>query len=298
MSGAARWLRLTVGAASRVAPRAVARLAHSLYRRPDIARRFDRGTMGLLAEAQAIIDGGEPFETETPEGRLRAFRFGAGPGAPVALLLHAWTADARAMAAFIGPLRDAGHDVIVPDLPAHGGSKGSGSDGRETDAPAAARAVKAMLAAQGLTPDIFVGHSFGGGVAGMLADIGVVPRRFVCIASPSRLGAVTGDFAAAFGLSARCRAAFEAMVAASSAMPIAALDGLRIWPETGAEILLLHAPDDAEIDYAEAERLATMPNAHLLALPGLGHREIVWHARSIAAALAFIERGPASLSQN
>ncbi len=284
MSGAARWLRLSVGALSRIAPGMVAGLAHSLYRRPDIARRFDTGTRVLLAAAAEILHEGEAFDVPVTGGTLRCYRFASGvKSAPLALLLHAWTADARAMAAFIRPLRDAGFDILVPDLPAHGASSG-----RETDAPTAAHAIADLLAAEGRTPDIFIGHSYGGGVAGLLADSGIVPRRFVCIASPSRLSAVTDDFCAAFGLSARCRHAFIARIEASSGNPIDHLDGLRIWPDLPTQILLLHAPDDAEIDYAEAQRLAAMPNVRLIDMPGLGHREIVYHQRSVDAALAFL----------
>lgn len=284
MSGAAKWLRLTVGSLSHIAPGPVARLAHSLYRNPDIARRFDQGQRDLLAEAQAIIDRAEVLDIATPEGNLRCYQFASGnANADLVLLLHAWTGDARAMAAFVDPLINAGYDVLVPDLPGHGASFG-----KETDAPTAARAVNAMLAALDLTVSHFIGHSFGGGVAGMLAKTGTVPRRFVCIASPSQLSAITDDFSSAFGMSKRCKARFEELVVTSSGMEIADLDGLKIWPDLPTRILLLHAPEDAEIDYGEAERLATMPNATLQSMPGLGHREIVYHQDSIRAALAFL----------
>lgn len=286
MSGAAKWLRITVGALSRIAPGPVARLAHSLYRRPDIARRFDSGTRDMLVIAQDVIDKGEAFDTVLNDGGvLRAYLFSSGKqDAPLALLLHAWTADARAMAAFVAPLTEAGYDILIPDMPAHGASSG-----KEVDAPAAARAITEMLAAERRTPDIFIGHSFGGGVAGLLADTGTVPRRFVCIASPSRLSAVTNDFVTAFGMTKRCQARFETLIEHSSGMTIDHLDGLRIWPDQPTEILILHAPEDPEILFAEAERLATMPNVRLMPMPGLGHREIVYHDTSIAAALAFVK---------
>lgn len=286
MSGAAKWLRITVGSLSRIAPGPVARLAHSLYRRPDIARRFDSGTRDMLVIAQDVIDKGEAFDKVLKHGGvLRAYRFSSGKqDAPLALLLHAWTADARAMAAFVAPLTEAGYDILIPDMPAHGASSG-----KEVDAPAAARAITEMLAAERRTPDIFIGHSFGGGVAGLLADTGTVPRRFVCIASPSRLSAVTNDFVTAFGMTKRCQARFETLIEHSSGMTIDHLDGLRIWPDQPTEILILHAPEDPEILFAEAERLATMPNVRLKPMPGLGHREIVYHDNSIAAALAFVK---------
>ncbi len=283
MSGAPLWLRLTVGAASRLAPERTARLAHRVFRRPAIARRFDRGQRAMLTEAEVLLKGAEEIFAETPSGRLRALRFPGEPGAPLTLLLHAWTADSRAMAAFTPPLREAGHALLIPDLPAHGRS-----EGRETDAPASARAVAALLESLGAKPDFFLAHSFGGGVAGLLALNGIAPRRFACIASPSTLRAVTDDFAAAFALHPRCKAAFERLTETEAGMSLDALDGLLIWPEKPTQILLLHAPDDAEIAYREAERLATLPNARLHPLPGLGHRDVLWREESVSAAVRFL----------
>lgn len=287
MSGAPAWLKATVALASRIAPGPVSRLAHTLYRSPAIARRFDSGSRALLKEAEAILEAGAFSDVITAEGRVRVYRFASKRTgrrkAPTVLLLHAWTTDARAMAAFIAPLTEAGFDVAAPDLPAHGASSGS-----RTDAPHAARAVAAALKTLGIFPRHIIGHSFGGGVAGLLTAEGVTPQRFVCIASPSRMSAVTTDFSLAFGLSRRCRLAFEALVEQSSGMAIDDLDGLKIWPDLPTRILLLHAPEDEEIAFDEAERLATMPNAILMPMPGRGHREIVYHEDSVAAALEFL----------
>ena len=173
--------------------------------------------------------------------------------------------------------------VLIPDLPAHGASEGV-----ETDAPAAARAVAALMAARGFTPDYMIGHSFGGGVAGMLASTGVVPRRVVAIASPSRLRLVTDDFAEAFGMSPICKRRFEALVEEGSGVAMDDLDGHKIWPSKLTKMLILHAPDDEEVVFTEAERLAEMPNARLLSMPGLGHRRIVHDEKSVSAAVEFL----------
>lgn len=287
MSGAAGWLRATVGAAARIAPGPTARCAHHLFRRPAVARRFDRGDRALLSQASAIMARGEEIRAATPEGPVRAFRFRpVGGSRGGALLLHGWTADARAMGAFVEPLRAAGFDVLIPDLPAHGASAG-----RETDAPACARAVAALMAEIGFAPECVVAHSFGGGVLGMLARDGIVPRRAVSIASPSRLRCVTDDFCAAFGLTGPAKARFEALMEARSGHAIDDLDGLKIWPGLPAEILILHAPDDEEVDFAEAERLSTLPQARLRAMPGFGHRRIVYDEASVAAVAGFLAGG-------
>lgn len=283
MSGAAGWLKAAVALMSRVAPGPTARLALSLYRNPSIARRFDSGDREMLTVAEDIMAKGEVEWTETPEGRLRAFRFRpAGEAKGLVLLLHGWTADARAMAAFVEPLIHAGWEALIPDLPAHGMSYG-----KTTDAPASALAAIAVLG--GSKPDRIIGHSFGGGVMGMMAAYGFAPPRAVSIASPSNIASSTDDFSAAFGMPAAAKRRFIALVDEVSGVAHEDLDGLKIWPEQPTTLLILHAPDDAEVDYAEAIRLEALPNATLTPMPGLGHREIIYHETSVAAAVAFID---------
>lgn len=283
MSGAPLWLRWAIAGLSHLAPGPVARMANAVYRRPAIARRFDKGARELLTVAEGMVAAGEMKTVEVAGGPLRYWRFPVAAARGRALLLHGWTADARAMAAFIQPLDAAGYEAVIPDLPAHGGSFGV-----DTDAAASARAVKEMLEAEGLIPDVMIAHSFGGGVAGMLARFGMAPRRLAAIASPSRLKAVTADFCAAFALSARCRARFYAVVEADAGFAHDELDAAAIWPGTETRILILHAPEDAEVDYAEAERAARLPNTELRPMPGLGHRKIVHDDRSVMAAVAFV----------
>ena len=283
MSGAAGWLKATVAALARIAPGPTARLALALYRNPNVARRFDSGDREMLTVAEGIMAQGDVEWTETPEGRLRAFRFRPkGEPKGLVLLLHGWTADARAMAGFVEPLLAAGWSALIPDMPAHGDSFG-----KTTDAPHSARAVIAIL--DGARPDRIIGHSFGGGVMGMLATYGVTAPRAVSIASPSNIASSTDDFCAAFAMPPAAKARFIALVDEASGVPHADLDGLRIWPDQPTEMLILHAPDDAEVDFSEAERLAALPNARLLPLPGLGHRRIVYDETSVSAAIAFIE---------
>lgn len=285
MSGAPAWLKLAVGVASRIAPGPVARLANRIYRRPAIAQRFDKGARDLLTIAEGMLAAGEAHDIAVPGGDLRLYRFAtAGAARGRVLLLHGWTADARAMAAFISPLQEAGFEALIPDLPAHGASFGV-----ETDAPASARAVYAALDQRDLLPDHIIAHSFGGGVAGMMAHYGFAPKRAVSIASPSTLRAVTSDFSAAFSLPDAAVQRFEALVERDAGMDLSDLDALKIWPQQSTKLLILHAPDDAEVDFAEAERLATLPNAVLQPMPGLGHREIVYRQESVSKAVQFIQ---------
>lgn len=287
MSGAPGWLKATVAVMAHVAPGPTARLAHRLFRRPAIARRFDTGDREMLQVAEAIIVTGEELWADTPSGRMRAYRF-SPEGEPTArvLLLHGWTADARAMGAFVEPLLAAGMEALIPDLPAHGGS-----DGEETDAPTSGLAVAAMVDQLGFAYDHIIAHSFGGGVAGVLASMDREPQRMVAIASPCRLTRITGDFAEAFGLPDACRMRFETLIERSSGWSVDDLDGMKIWPEKATRVLILHAQDDEEVDFEEALTLENLPNATLTPMPGLGHRRIIYDNESVGAAMGFITRG-------
>ena len=283
MSGAPAWLKVTIGGLSRIAPGPVARLANAVYRRPAIARRFDTGQRDLLTIAAGILDDGDALDIEVAGGSLRFYRF--RPEAPIGsvLLLHGWTADSRAMAAFVEPLLKAEYEAVLIDLPGHGDSFGDG-----TDVGIAASAVLEGMAQLDLAPDAVIGHSYGGGVACMLAHLGFAPKRFACIASPCAIRSITDDFCAAFNLSPATKEWFEQIVADDLGMPLADLDAVKIWPERDTKILILHAPDDAEVDFWNAERIATLPDASLQAMPGLGHREIVYRPASVQAAVAFV----------
>lgn len=282
------WFRLGFGALSRAAPETAAWTLHALYRRPALTRRFNREERALLKEAAALLATAErldtPVVTRSGRGALSAYLFSAA-GAPkgLALLLHGWTADARAMAAFVGPLVDAGYDALAVDLPAHGRSFGL-----VTDAESGAEAVAAMLETRGFTADHVIAHSFGGAVASILAATGAAPRSVVSLAAPSAMAAALDELACAFSFSVAARARLLARAARRYSKPLGEYDVQRIWLARRSEILVLHAPEDDSVSYSHAERFEGLPNARLSPAHGVGHREIVRHEASVAAAMAHI----------
>ncbi|QIE55364.1 alpha/beta fold hydrolase [Pikeienuella piscinae] len=282
------WARLCFGAFSRIAPGAAAWALHALYRRPALTRRYSRRERALLRDAATLLKGAErldtPVVTRTGRGVLRAYHFRSdGQTRGLALLLHGWTADARAMAAFIGPLVAAGYDALVVDLPAHGGSSGV-----VTDAESGADAVASMLAARGLTPDHVIGHSFGGAVSSVLAAAGATPRSVVSIAAPSAMAAALDELALAYALSDAARARLLARAGRLSGRPLDEYDVRRIWRARDSAILVIHAPEDDSVSYTHAERFRALPNARLAPTHGVGHREIVRHQACIEATMAHI----------
>lgn len=282
------WLRLGFGGLSRVAPGAAAWLLQGLYSRPALTRYYTRRERALLREAATLLSGAERLDTRIRTARgsrlLRAYRFRAeGEARGLVLLLHGWTADSRAMAGFIAPLVEAGYDALAVDLPAHGGSSGL-----VTDAESGARAVRAMLDERGIAPDHVIAHSFGGAVASVLADAGITPRAYVSLSAPTEMTAALEELANAFALAPAARARLLARATRAAGRPLDEYDVQRIWRARASSILALHAPEDESVCFSHAERWRGLPNARLSPAHGVGHREIVFHEGSVAAALAHI----------
>jgi len=97
----------------------------------------------------------------------------AGPqGAPGLLLLHGTGSSGQSWAGCL-PGLTAQFDVLVPDLPGHGGT--SAFADREASLPRMAQAVAVLLAALGLQPQLVAGHSAGAAVMVQMALDGLLP---------------------------------------------------------------------------------------------------------------------------
>lgn len=282
--GAPLWLRYGVGGLSRLSPSRAAALASAFFRKPSLTMALDAEDLARLGRAEALMRRGETGETIVEGRRLRHFRFRAsGPARGLALLLHGWSGDARAMAAFLAPLAEAGYDALAVDLPAHGGSCGE-----ETDAAEAARLVAGLLSALRLRPDHVIAHSYGGAVAGLMTGHACAPRGLVSIAAPARFDLIADEIQALFGLSAAARVRFEALTAAQLGRPVATLDAARLWERLPTRILVLHAPEDRRVGFAHATHFATAANVRLAPLTGVDHCGIVYDPRAIRAAMDHI----------
>jgi pimeloyl-ACP methyl ester carboxylesterase len=140
-----------------------------------------------------------------------------------------------------------------------------------------------------------VAHSFGGAVAmaaiaGGVATLQPIPaRRLVTIAAPMGMRHYGKMFTQNLGLSQRGHSAFEDEVLAITGRPMASFAGRDYLAASRVRTLLIHAPDDKEIPFAEAEEMARAgDHVTLQAAPGLGHRRILAARHIQAAAAAFI----------
>jgi pimeloyl-ACP methyl ester carboxylesterase len=138
--------------------------------------------MNLFNEVDALRGRAERTETPCGDGALVWHRWGPVDGRPV-VLLHGGSGSWTHWLRNIDALADAGHAVLVPDLPGFGESA-TPPDGRDADVLPGwlERGLQALV---GAAPVTLVGFSFGGLVAGLWArSCPARVARLVLVGSP------------------------------------------------------------------------------------------------------------------
>jgi pimeloyl-ACP methyl ester carboxylesterase len=279
-------------AASAIAPVATGNAAFNLFCTPSKAGGLDPKQQALTQKARDRLKDAEHRDIAHKGGTIRIYHFqpssdGARQG--TVLLLHGWTGRSEFLTAFVEPLRKQGFGVVLMDLPAHGHSSG-----RVLNLVIAVDALAVVYRETGPWSAI-IAHSFGGAVAaafitGVIKGRPVMPvEKLVMIASPNAMRSVFAGFSKAIGLGTRAQLALNANVERLTGRSIDNLVCGDLLKNTATRVLCLHAPDDKEVPFSEAEAVAASgPFATLLPLPGLGHRRILYAPATIAAAAQFV----------
>src|SRR6266436_7978360 len=118
------------------------------------------------SETAIDADAVKPRELEAAGLRLRYLELGEGDGVPV-LLLHGFGADLNTWM-FTQPVLAEGRRVIALDLPGHGGSAKELGAG---DGDSLTHAVDDALIALGMERVHLIGHSMGGAIVALLAQL-------------------------------------------------------------------------------------------------------------------------------
>jgi pimeloyl-ACP methyl ester carboxylesterase len=251
-----------------------AELAIRLFRSPVRRDRPERESILLARAARDTIVGG-----------VARYSWG-DPNAPATLLAHGWEGRGAQLGAFVQPLVSAGRRVVAFDAPAHGDSAGS-----QTDLVEFASALAAS-AAPPVQLDSVIAHSFGGPATAFAIARGMLrPRRLVLMSGPDSLERVLRRFRDFLGLSPEAFELFRAgvrKIGGITADDFRVSDVLR---ELGAPTLIVHASDDAEVPFAEAEAIvANCPTATLLRADGCGHNRVLFAPEIVAAVTDFLTR--------
>jgi len=256
----------------------------SKHRSPDHDLLVERARFHLRHAASQRV--------ATSAGDIQAYVFDPDGGEPDAtvLFVHGWTGEAAFMTAFAEPFRKRGFRAVLFDLPAHGRSTGE-----RTSLIACAHAVREV--AEALGPIHFaVAHSLGG-LAALLAGGGPpMPHAYpfqgyVLVAVPNKFSQVTDKFSEELGLSPAARRVYEGHLERIAHRRIADFTAANLLAETGRSALLLHARDDAEVPFANAEEIVgSCPTAGLQPFDDLGHRKILYAPPVVRTAVTYLMR--------
>lgn len=270
-------------------------LAYMRFLKPRLSSRRSPDHVALAGRARFHLRRATWITVPTTEGPVQAYVFepdGDAVRRGSVLIAHGWTSEASFMAVIAEQLRRAGFRVVAFDQPAHGRS------GRS--AASLIDCTRALVqVAEALGPMSFVvAHSMGG-LAALLAGEGGHPmersypfERYVLIASPNALKSITDEFADEVGLGCRARRIYEHHIERIAHRPISSFTAANLLGATGRPALVVHARDDWEVSFRNAEEiLAACPLAALHAVDAAGHRNILFVPRVIRAVVSYLSAG-------
>lgn len=262
-----------------VFPGVAARIARALFRDPqrhptkawehDVERSAQRGS--------------------TREHQISYLHWKPEPVRLRVLAIHGWEGRATQfgpLAQFLAPM---GVEFVAVDGPAHGQSTGSHADPLIFSAAV-------MEVVDELGPfDVLMGHSMGAGSIVIAMARGVIAKKAVYIAGPAAFQEVLERFANLFGMNARTRQRFFALIEKVSGRSFEGNDLEYLVAKLDVPALIIHDTGDPDVPYADAIRLQrAWPGSQLLTTEGLGHKALLRDPATMQAIADFLVETPAT----
>ena len=268
-------LRFTFRALARVAPQTAGRLAYRLFTTP-------RQRATVPKKLEVVMARAESFEVQAAGVRIAAYRWKARANdesstPPRVMLVHGWESRAARLAIWVEPLLEAGFEVVAFDAPAHGAS-----DGRRANPRAFVDSMHAVIAQSGPV-SACLGHSLGGlaslmaiGGGRLLGRPNLEVERMIILAGANSGADAMGMFCDVLGLGGAFKPLLLAAAAEAAGRPIPDFDGHRLFADRPIPTLWFHDPEDDEVPFSGAEKLAqACPHVTLKSTEGVGHHRIV-----------------------
>ncbi len=285
--------RILLALISAVSPRLGGKVAFRLFCTPIEAIKKSAKHQATLREAQKRFKPAIHHQLAYSGGHIAAYEFNAdksGSGNKTVYVIHGWQSSSHLMSGFAGPLVSEGWRVVFVDLPGHGNSSG-----RLFHLPLAVAAIHAVSKQLGQA-DMMIAHSLGGSVAATVIA-GSLPAyppisvdRLVLISSPCSVTRIFSEFAKQLRLSAKSEAHMHSIVRKLSGLQTDDFDVGQQLKSVATDLLVIHAPEDKEISFSEAEEIIRCnSNAQLQPAAGLGHRRIIAAEPIIQTAAAFLK---------
>jgi pimeloyl-ACP methyl ester carboxylesterase len=290
--------RALLGLVDAQSPDRAGEMAFWLFTRTRSTKPQSDKERKALELARARMDESETVRLVIPGSVIATHVFRPDPcraGGQKVLLVHGYRSRSDHMIALADALVAAGHTAVCLDLPGHGASTG-----RTLHLGKAVEAIDAAWRQHGPF-DAFVGHSFGGPSV-MAAAAGSIlhvpqrrPDRIVTIAAPSDMADVFRWAGRLLGLGAAAQRAFERQVLRFAGRPLSEFQVERMMHDLPIRTLVIHAEDDKEVAFANAEAIARLgPHVRLMKANGFGHRRIVAAPPVTQAVVEFLQQGAGS----
>lgn len=198
------------------------------------------------------------------------------------LLLHGWSGRPTQLGALVGVLTRSGYACTVLTAPGH-------EEGNYRYSSLKDFAEYAAWINQNQGPfDAAVGHSLGGAALLMAAEHGAHWSKIVAISAFGRTERVFQEFIRQSGLPDHYVGRLFQRVKDEFGT-----DPRQYSPDRssyGGALHLIHAPDDVEVPFEDAELLhVAFPQSTLLPIPNGGHRKILWMPETGKAVLGYLE---------
>lgn len=226
-----------------------------------------RGTEGISATVARV--------------RLAGFRAGEGP---TVLLVHGWGDQAARLGGLIGPLVDAGFEVVAVDLPSHG---------RSDPGPVDLYSLASVIAelADRFDARAVVAHSLGATVTTLALRDGMDVDGVALVAPPVRLEVAVDRFAEVYRIPRRAIAGLRSRIEDRFGPGVwadVALD--RVARDLEVPALIIHDRRDPQVPVEGSRRLAAAwPGARLHRTDGLGHHRILRDQHVADTIVAYVE---------
>lgn len=229
-------------------------------------------------------------DLERVAGMSRVF-YGGRPGfetgeGPLVIAMHGWGGRPAQLAPVAKRLAADGFHVVVPTLPGHAG-------GERTDIEEVVRALVSVIDDVG-EPDAIVAHSFAA-MALRLAFPESAPERVALVAPALDARDAVDVFGDRLGLLPWARRGLLRRLESwdPSVWPI--LSDVHPGQLPGADILILHDPDDTDTPFVRSAELAAIrPNTSIVAVGSAGHSGILSDDRTLDILSGFVSSTPIS----
>lgn len=215
--------------------------------------------------------------TRTYFGGVPGFEVGSGP---VALAIHGWGGRPAQMVPVARCMADAGYRVIIPSLPGHAG-------GAKTDLKEVVATLHALIADIG-APEVIVAHSFAA-MALRLAFPESAPGRIVLVAPALDVNDALNVFGDRLRLFPWARRGLRSRLEAWDPSLWPTLSNVEPGQLPGADILIVHDPDDRDTPFVRSAELAAIrPDTSIVAVDSAGHGAILSDPTTLDRLLGFV----------